>query len=145
MDPSRHARLLCLYGVILFFLGLLNGGVVSVFSNPRMGLSAHLAAVQSGMALLLFGLLWPRLSLADVTQRIASWACILSMYAIWVALLLAAIFGTSDATPIAGSGFHGARWQESLVTAILYPGSAGSIAGVALILLGFRNARFPSG
>ena len=67
------------------------------------------------------------------------------MYAIWVALLLAAIFGTSAATPIAGSGFHGERWQESLVTAMLYAGSLGSIVAVGLILLGFRDARGTTG
>ena len=144
MDLSRHARLLCLCGVVLFFLGLVNGVLVSAFTNPRMGLSAHLAAIQSGMALLLFGLLWPKLSFSQVTERIASWGCILSMYAIWLALLLAAIFGTSAATPIAGSGFQGSGWQESLVTTILYAGSVGSIVGVALILVGFRNSRQPS-
>jgi hydroxylaminobenzene mutase len=140
MSFSGHARRLCWHGVFLFLLGLLTGVLVGAFSNPRMGVSAHLAGVQNGMALLLFGLLWPKLSLSGGLARFATGVGIVSMYGIWLALALAAVFGTSGATPIAGAGHAGAPWQEAIVTVLLYAGSLGILAAVAVILLGFRGA-----
>ncbi len=39
-------------GMILFILGLLTGVAVPGFTNPRMGLAAHLAGVQNPLVLL---------------------------------------------------------------------------------------------
>jgi hydroxylaminobenzene mutase len=142
MLTNDSALRLCRHGAILFFLGLVNGALVSALTNSRMGLSAHLAGVQNGMVLLIFGLVWQRLSLSRRAIRVAEWASIFSMYAIWGALLLAAIFGTSRVTPIAGAGFQGAAWQEGLVAVLLYTGSAGIFLGAGLVLWGLRaNAR----
>src|SRR5262245_9526620 len=55
------ARQLCFHGVLLLALGLLSGFSVPFVATPRIGLSAHLAGVQSGMLLVILGLLWPRL------------------------------------------------------------------------------------
>ena len=140
MNSSIHAQRLCLYGVLLFLFGLLNGGLIPVLTNPRMGLSAHLAGVQNGMALLLFGLLWPRLTLSASRQKLTAQLGIASLYGIWIALLLAAIFGTSAATPIAGAGFSGSAWQELVVSALLGTGSVGIIVAVLLMLSGLRGA-----
>lgn len=134
MELSPTAWRLCRHGVLLFFLGLLNGALVGAFTNPRMGLSAHLAGVQNGLSLLAFGLLWPHLSLSPRLERFAAWAGIASMWAIWIALALAAAFGTSRATPIAGAGFQGTAWQEWLVTTLLYSGSLAILAAVAVVL-----------
>ena len=60
------------------------------------------------------------------------------MFAIWGALLLGALFGTSRATPIAGAGFEGTAWQEGLVAALLYAGSVGIIVGAGLVFWGLR-------
>ena len=136
MNASDAAYRLCWYGVLLFLLGLINGALVSQFANPRMGLSAHLAGVQNGMVLLLFGLLWPRLSLSQARGRLAEGLSLASMYAIWLALALAGVFGTSAATPIAGAGFRGLAWQEFLVTALLYAGSAAIVVAAVLVLVG---------
>jgi len=135
---SDAARRLCLHGAILFFLGLLNGALVPAFTNSRLGLSAHLAGVQNGLVLLIFGLLWRHLALPPARLRLAEVSSILSMYALWLALALGAIFGTSRATPIAGAGHTGAAWQEALVTALLYAGSAGILLGAFLVVLGLR-------
>jgi hydroxylaminobenzene mutase len=136
---SPDARRLCLHGAILFFLGLLNGALVPAFTNTRLGLSAHLAGVQNGMVLLIFGLLWKHLALAPGRLRVAAWSSIGSMYAIWLALLLGAVFGTSRATPIAGAGHVGAAWQEALVTGLLYAGSLGILVGALLVILGLAG------
>ena len=91
------------------------------------------------MALLIFGLLWPRLSLPGSLRPLGFWLSVASMYAIALALLLAAAFGTSGATPIAGAGFAGSAWQEVLVTGLLYSGSAAIIAAALLVLYGLRR------
>ena len=44
-------------GALLFLLGLLTGFGIPAFRSPRIGLSAHLDAIQSGLALIAFGLL----------------------------------------------------------------------------------------
>jgi len=142
MPTNDSALRLCRHGALLFVLGLVNGALVSGFVNSRMGLSAHLAGVQNGMVLLIFGLVWQRLSLSARAGRIAELASIFSMYAIWAALLLAALFGTSRVTPIAGAGFEGAAWQEGLVAGLLSSGAAGILLGAGLVFQGLRaNAR----
>jgi hydroxylaminobenzene mutase len=144
MSISGSGLRLCLHGAILFLLGLLNGALVPMLTNSRMGLSAHLAGVQNGMVLLILGLLWHHLRLSTGRLRVAEGAAILSMYGIWAALLLAAVFGTSRATPIAGAGYQGTPWQEALVTALLYAGSGGILLAAFLVVLGLR-ARMKEG
>ena len=136
MLTNDSALRLCRHGALLFVLGLVNGALVSALTNSRMGLSAHLAGVQNGMVLLIFGLVWQHLRLSPRALRLAERTSIFSMYAIWGALLLAAVFGTSRVTPIAGAGFEGALWQEALVAALLYSGSGGIFLGAGLVLWG---------
>ena len=93
-----QSHYLLVNGMLLFILGLLNGLVIPFFKNPRMGLSAHLAGVQSGMVLLLFGFLWTHISLPENILAACYWLSLYSMYAIWLALLLAAIWGSSRST-----------------------------------------------
>ena len=138
MLTNDSALRLCRHGALLFVLGLVTGGLVSTLTNSRMGLSAHLAGVQNGMVLLIFGLVWQRLRLSRRAIRVAELSSLFSMYAIWGALLLAAVFGTSRATPIAGGGFEGALWQEGLVAVLLYSGSAGIFLGAGLVFWGLR-------
>ena len=138
MPTSDTALRLCRHGVLLFVLGLVNGALVSAFANSRMGLSAHLAGVQNGLVLICFGLLWQRLSLSRRATRVGELSSIFSLYAIWMALLLAAVFGTSRVTPIAGAGFEGSLWQELLVAVLLYAGSAGILLGAGIVFWGLR-------
>ncbi len=139
MNGLDHSRGLCWHGLLLFLLGLLTGALISTFTNPRMGLSAHMAGVQNGMALLLFGLVWPKLDLAPGQAKLAYRLSVFSMYAIWAALSLAAILGTSRATPIAGAGFEGSTLSELSVAALLGAGSVAIIAGTGLLLHGLRR------
>jgi hydroxylaminobenzene mutase len=133
---NDSALRLCRHGALLLVLGLVTGALVSTFTNSRMGLSAHLAGVQNGMVLLIFGLVWRHLSLSRRAIRIAELTSIFSMYSIWGALLLAAGFGTSRVTPIAGAGFEGAAWQEGVVAVLLYTGSVGILLGAGLVFRG---------
>ena len=95
---------LIFWGAVLFFIGLVQGGLVPYFLNPRMALSAHLAAVQSGIALMVFGALWELLSLKEKWKEVAYWTGLRSMYLIWFSITLSAIFGASQALPMAGRG-----------------------------------------
>lgn len=54
---AHPSTTLCFAGLLLFMLGLLNGFAIPRLQSPRLGLSAHLAAVQSGTFLIAIGLL----------------------------------------------------------------------------------------
>ena len=127
---------LILYGMILFLLGLLNGVVIPNFENPRMALSSHLAGVQNAFVLILFGLIWKNLTLSQSMLRCCYWFSIYSMYSIWLSLVLAAVWGTSSATPIAGTGFSGSQNQEIIVNLLLYSGSLAIIIASIQIITG---------
>jgi hydroxylaminobenzene mutase len=62
---TRQSKTLILFGAVLFLIGLCQGGLIPFFINSRMALSAHLAAVQSGMALMIFGVIWTLVALPE--------------------------------------------------------------------------------
>lgn len=131
---SKTARHLLFHGMLLFLLGLLGGAIVQLLYNPRMGLSAHLAGVQNGLTLMVFGLIW---AYADPPlPRITYWTSLFGLYGIWLALLLAALWGTSRSTPLAGAGFAGTPSQELIVTTLLTSASGAIIVATGLMLFG---------
>lgn len=134
MEAQTHALLV--NGLILFILGLINGFVIPLFKNRRMGLSAHLAAVQNGMVLLLFGFLWSRIMLSPLLLSISFWLSLFSMYAIWIGLFLSAIWGTSRSTPIAGKGFSASKSEELIVHYLLIVGSVAILIASVILLIG---------
>ncbi|SRR5713226_4568929 len=136
MFAESLSQELLIHGTILFLLGLLNGLIVQRFSNPRVGLSAHLAGVQNALVLWAFGFIWPHLKLGFLGQLVAAWAAIFSMYAIWLALLLSAIWGTSRSTPIAGAGHSAASGKELVVTIFIALGSIAIIVATVFVLYG---------
>ena len=138
---EHQSHYLLVNGMLLFILGLLNGLVIPLFKNKRMGLSAHLAGVQSGMVLLLFGFLWAHLTLSETLLTASYWLSLYSMYAIWLALLLAAIWGSSRSTPIAGAGFQASKRQELIVQLLLVSGSVAIIAASGVLLWGLLEGR----
>ena len=135
------ARRMCWFGVLLILLGLATGAFIPMFDNARQGLSAHTAGVQNGIVLTVLGLLWRHLHLASRLERLAAVASVFSLYAIWIALVLAAVFGTSRSTPIAGTGYQGEAWQEALVSALFGVGSGALIVAILCVLWGLRPAR----
>lgn len=132
---------LLVFGAILFLLGLINGVAVPYFENPRMGLSAHLAGVQNALVLLVFGLMWPYLSLSQTALKICSTLSVYGMVAIWVSLVLAAVWGTSSATPIAGAGYVGRDAQELMVNVLLYSGSIAIVIASVQVIVGLVNSK----
>jgi hydroxylaminobenzene mutase len=139
MAPSEAKRRLLWHGILIVLLGLASGVLVPILANPRMGVAAHVGGVMSGLLLLLVGLFWQELHLAERTEKLTFWLFLYASYSGWLAQLLAAAFGTSWATPIAGAGFRGADWQEYLVYVIAVSFSAAISIACGLALWGLRR------
>jgi hydroxylaminobenzene mutase len=134
MNPIPQQMLI--FGTILFLVSLLIGFAMPALANPRMGVSAHVAGMQSGMALWVLGLMWQRIALPDGAERAAQLLAVLGLYAIFTSLVLAAWWGTSRATPIAGAGHQAGPLRETVVTVLLTGGSLASVVAVVLVLWG---------
>lgn len=127
---------LLIYGTVLFLVSLLIGFAMPIFANPRMGVSAHVAGLQSGMTLWAIGLMWQRLDLPASAERLLEVLAVAGLYAIFVSLFLAALWGTSRATPIAGAGHQASPLREVVVTVVLTSGSLASAVSATLLLWG---------
>ena len=134
-------KVLLVAGALLFLLGLLQGGVVDLFTNPRMALSAHLTAVQSGTAMMVAGGIWSAVTLGSGRAAIARWSIVGGMFGLWLALSLSAATGASDALPMAGAGYSASPGMETLVTAMVLASSAAMVVGWALLLLGLVRSK----
>ena len=142
MDEAR--RRLIWHGMALFLLGLLTGLAESKFSNPRMGLAAHLEGLMNGTFLVALGAVWGEVRLARRWRAAAFWAALFGTYANWAVTALAAVFGTTALTPIAGAGHGGLPWQEALVTGGFATVGIVIIACSVMILWGLRGGAKPA-
>ena len=79
---------LIIWGVFLFFLGLIVGLLVPVFANPRMGLSSHIEGVLNGMLLIIIGLIWSKVDLSSKWLKITFWLTIYGTFANWFGILI---------------------------------------------------------
>jgi hydroxylaminobenzene mutase len=134
MNPIPQQFLIS--GTVLFLLSLLSGFAMPFLANPRMGVSAHVAGLESGMALWALGLMWQRVALPVGAERTAQIVAVAGLYAIFLSLFLAALWGTSRATPIAGAGHQASAVRETLVAVLLTGGSLASVVAVSLVLWG---------
>jgi (hydroxyamino)benzene mutase len=108
---------------------------VKVFHSPRLALSAHIAAVQNGMVLLLYGLLWFRISLSVTLEKMAYLSAVAGMYLIRVGFTLAAMTGASKVLKFSGAGYSASNSWEFGVGATIYAGSGAAIvAGLPLLV-----------
>ncbi len=130
--PRLDSHSLLLLGTLLFLSGLLTGLTLPLLRNRRMGLSAHLVGVQHGMVLWVLGLIEPRLGKASPFDPPMFWAFVLGLYGLWLAMLLAAVWGASRALPMAGGDYTSTPRREALVKALVY----GSATLVVLATLG---------
>jgi len=132
MNDTR--RRLLWHGVFLFLLGLITGLLEQKFTNPRMGLAAHLEGVLNGILLIAVGAVWVDIRLTDRAKSLVYWAALYGTYANWGVTTLAAIMGTGALSPVTGVGHSGAPWQETLVT-VGFISVGLAIIGVAIALL----------
>ncbi|MEO8113521.1 MAG: hypothetical protein ABI655_04000, partial [Phenylobacterium sp.] len=103
--------------------GLVNGFAIPAMQVPKAGLSAHLAAVQSGTFLIAVGAIWSRIAPPAPWSGIIANGLWISLYMLWLGLLTPGIFGI---------GQHGAA---SVLLAI---GSFGTLAAVAAAMVRWR-------
>ena len=140
MGREGAGRSMIWHGVFLFLLGLLTGIVIPALTSPRLGLSAHLAALLNGMFLVVVGgVVWKELTLSDRTARAVFWLLLIAAYANWGFCFLAAVFGAGEILAIAGAGYRAAAWQEQLVKVGLGLGALSILLASVLVLYGLRG------
>ncbi|MEM6476347.1 MAG: hydroxylaminobenzene mutase [Pseudomonadota bacterium] len=122
-------------GFVLFTIGLLIGFFIPKFRNPRMGLSAHLTACQTGPALTMFALFWTYLSVPDAVATWLIWLFIGSSYLLVLGITLAAIYGASEALPIAGGSFSASKLRERLVSFLVKGSSV--VMGLVCVVIAY--------
>jgi (hydroxyamino)benzene mutase len=134
-------RRLLWHGMFLFLLGLFTGFVEQEFTNPRMGLAAHLEGVTNGIFLIALGAVWTEVSLSQRLKVAAYWSALYGTYANWAVTTLAAIFGTAALSPITAAGHSAQPWQESVVTFGFMSVGIVIIAFPILVLWGLRRTK----
>src|SRR5262244_3918547 len=137
MDASN--RQLMWSGMLLFLLGLVTGLLEQRFTNMSMGLAAHLEGVMNGTFLVALGAIWTEVRLSPKAKAAAYWTALYGTYVNWLTTTFAAVFGTAANNPIAAAGYHGQRWQESLVAAGFTSLAVAIIASSLLVLWGLRR------
>jgi hydroxylaminobenzene mutase len=133
-DPGRR---LVWHGVLLFLLGLLAGTAVSAMANPRMGLSAHVGALLNGTFLIALGAAWDRTELSARAETAALWLLLFGSYGGSLGVLLAAVLGTRESTPIHGAAHSAAPWAEVLVNLTLTVPAVALLVGTVMALRAF--------
>jgi hydroxylaminobenzene mutase len=135
-------RQLLWHGMFLFLLGLSVGFVEQKFTNPRMGLAAHLEGVMNGTFLVALGAIWTEIRLSARLKATAYWGALYGTYGNLIITGMAAMFGTAAMTPITAMGHRGRPWQELVVTLGFASLGIVIVAALVLILWGLqRNAR----
>ena len=137
-------RRLTWHGVFLFLLGLLAGLIEQKFSNPRMGLAAHLEGLMNGTFVVAIGAVWSQVRLPARSIRLTFWTLLYGSYVNVLVTALAATFGTVAMTPLTGAAHPARNWQEALVTAGFVSVGISMIAASALLLWGLRGSRTPT-
>jgi (hydroxyamino)benzene mutase len=136
MSLTSNAKRLVIFGAWLFVLGLIEGAAVPMFANPRMGLSAHLTAVQSGAALMILGVVWSLAAWSTRFENLSFWTILVGTYGLWLGLTLAAATGASQALPIAGHGYSASPVAEIIVSAFVMLSSGLMLIGWLLFAAG---------
>ena len=141
VEMTSLAKRLIFWGAVLFLLGMLQGLLIPFFTVPRMAVSAHLSALQSGMAIMIFGVIWRFINLGDTWLKICCSFHILSGYIVWIAINLSAALGASKGLPIAGAGFSSTPLNETLIVVMLTVGAGTGIFAMILVVLGLYKGR----
>jgi hydroxylaminobenzene mutase len=128
-------------GALLFLLTCLEGLVIPYFPVPVLGRSVHTLAGLSGVVLIAFGLVWPRLRLGRAVSATAFWTLVYSTSATIAVFVLAALWRAgATIIPIAAEGARGSDVQEGILTTIAYTAGATALIAFSLILWGLRGA-----
>ena len=128
-------------GFVVLLLAFLIGLAIPLFLNPRAALAAHVTGVISAVLLIALAVVWDALGLAPGRAKLVRGLYLYGSYASLVAGVLAAIWGTSKITPIAGAGFDASAAKELVVQAIFVSLGLALLAATALVVLSlYRRA-----
>ena len=109
-----------------------------------MALSAHLAAIQDGMALIVFGAIWSWVKVSKKWEKFGRLSGVAGMYLTWLAITLSAVFGTKIKLEIAGAGYGPSALYENIVVVLLMTGAGLSLAFTLITCTGlwiaYKNA-----
>ena len=146
MEPSilqkHQSDKLIFLGVLLFFFGLIVGLVVPLFANPRIGVSSHIEGVLNGMFLIVLGLIWHKVALADKWLKITFWFALYGTFANWFGMLFAAVFNAGKMLGVAANGQEGPVLAEGVVTFLLISLSIAMLIICISVLIGLhRNSK----
>ena len=136
---KNSKRQLLWHGMFVFLLGLILGLVEQQFTNPRMGLSAHLEGLMNGTFLVVVGAIWNEVRLSPRIKMTVYWAALYGAYANVLTTGLAALFGTSAMTPLASMGYTALSWQEHLITFGFASLAVAMVASLVSLLWGLRG------
>lgn len=130
---TAEQGIVCGSGILLFVLGLLNGLIIPKTKSPRLSLSAHLTAVQSGTFLIAIAWAWPHFDMEASTSLVVAYGLSGSLYILWLAFCLAGIWGAGRNLAIAGQNSETGVLRQGIVTALIGLGVLGTIATTTLL------------
>lgn len=135
---KNHENKLLFWGLLLFFFGLLAGLGMPLYTNTRMGLSAHLEGVMNGIFLVVLGLIWKKIR---ISKKSLSLLYVLSLYggfANFTAVMIGAITGGGQLMPIANGQDKG-NVIEGMISFLLITLTLAMLAVCILTLAGLYN------
>lgn len=122
-------------GLWLFLFGLFIGVAIPKFTNPRLGLSAHLTAVQSGTALMAIAWFWTELTDGYGFATLIGHALWSSFWLLAIGQVLAAAWGASKALPMAGAGYSATAAKEAITWILVYGSSVVLMIALTVLLV----------
>ena len=139
METQKSDRFLVRAGFLLFTLALLTGFAIPAFLNQKMALAAHLTGVLNALVLMALGLAWGLLAVSPLQAKLTRGAFLCAAYVNWGTSCLAAAWGTNRLTPLSGSGYGAAPWQESVVQALQVSLAVVIVAGAVSVVYALRS------
>jgi (hydroxyamino)benzene mutase len=105
---TRDERVVCVAGLCLFLLALLQGFFIPAFERVDAARAAHATALGAGTFLLAVGLLWPKLAFGARASAVFSKLLAASLYALAIGLNLGATVpvGGTGLVPAAATAFN---------------------------------------
>ncbi|WP_046005572.1 hypothetical protein [Pseudoalteromonas rubra] len=136
MEITQTGAQLIFIGIAFFLVGLIQGALIPAVKNSRMALSGHLTAVQCGMAVALFGVIWSLVELSFFLELFAAFGSAFGFILIWLGITIASVTGASKALPIAGAGFSANLTTEITVKIMVSSGSLLSLIACTVLVFG---------
>lgn len=136
---KNQSNKLIFLGVLLFFMGLIIGLLIPVFSNPRMAVSSHLEGVLNGIFLIVLGLIWNKIDLSSKWLKITFWLAIYGTFVNWFAILLAAIFNAGKMLNVVAEGQEGNPFIEGIIAFSLVSLSLAMLTICITTLIGLKR------